>query len=75
MVTEKAERFRYCPFDSMLGQFRGFVRCDCLEFDVDTFQPVTKHIFVESRISWFHTADDLPRYQRYGGSDLVDSAD
>jgi hypothetical protein len=40
--------------------------------DPNAFPP-GKHIFVESRISWFHTADDLPRHQGYGGSGTVDS--
>jgi hypothetical protein len=28
--------------------------------------PPRRHIFVESRIPWFHTADDLPRSEGYG---------
>lgn len=40
--------------------------------DPDAFPP-RKYISVETRISWFHTADDLPRRQGYGGSDLDDS--
>lgn len=28
--------------------------------------PPRMHIFVESRIPWFHTEDDLPRYEGYG---------
>jgi hypothetical protein len=31
-----------------------------------TFPP-RKHIFVESRISWLQTADDLPIQHGYGG--------
>jgi hypothetical protein len=29
--------------------------------------PPLKHIFVESRITWFHTKDELPRERGYGG--------
>lgn len=28
--------------------------------------PPKMHIFAESRIPWFHTADELPRYEGYG---------
>ena len=38
MVTEKTECFRHSLFDSVLGKFGGFVRRNCPEFDVDTFQ-------------------------------------
>ncbi len=31
----------------------------------DAFPP-RKHIFVESRISWFHTEDQLPHHRGYG---------
>ena len=34
--------------------------------DPEAFAP-RKHIFTESRISWFDTADELPRQTGYGG--------
>jgi hypothetical protein len=35
-------------------------------FDTPEAFPPRKHIFVESRIPWFHTADDLPENVGYG---------
>jgi hypothetical protein len=35
-------------------------------FDSPEAFPPRKHIFVESRVSWFHTADDLPENVGYG---------
>ena len=37
-------------------------------FDTPEAFPPRKHIFVESRIPWFHTADDLPENAGYGNS-------
>lgn len=35
-------------------------------FDAPEAFPPRKHIFVESRIPWFHTTDDLPEIVGYG---------
>lgn len=35
-------------------------------FDTPEAFPPRKHIFVESRIAWFHTRDELPRHVGYG---------
>jgi hypothetical protein len=35
-------------------------------FDTPEVFPPRKHIFVESRIPWFHTADELPQHVGYG---------
>jgi hypothetical protein len=44
------------------------VSVNTASFDDPNAYPPRKHIFVESRISWFHTADDLPRLLGYGGA-------
>ena len=49
-------------------KFPDEVSVNTASFDDPNAFPPRKHIFVESRISWFHTADDLPRDQGYGGS-------
>jgi hypothetical protein len=42
------------------------VSVNVASFDApDTFPP-RKHIFVESRIAWFHTQDPLPQHRGYG---------
>jgi hypothetical protein len=41
-------------------------------FDDPNAFPPRKHIFSESRVSWFHTADALPRFRGYD-DDPVDS--
>jgi len=38
------------------------VSVNTASFDTPEAFPPRKHIYVESRISWFHTADDLPRH-------------
>jgi hypothetical protein len=48
------------------------VSVNTASFDDPNAFPPRKHIFVESRISWFHTADDLPRLQGYGGAGPTD---
>jgi hypothetical protein len=35
-------------------------------FDTPEAFPPRKHIFVESRIAWFHTRDELPEHVGYG---------
>jgi hypothetical protein len=63
----------FCP---TCGSYMVFVSADspaevsvntaCL--DTPEAFPPRKHIFTESRIPWFQTADDLPKHQGYGGS-------
>jgi hypothetical protein len=38
------------------------VSINTASFDTPEIFPPRKHIYTESRISWFHTADDLPRH-------------
>jgi hypothetical protein len=42
------------------------VSVNTASFDDPGAFPPRKHIFVENRISWFQTADDLPCHQDYG---------
>lgn len=51
------------------------VSVNAASFDNPNAFPPHKHIFVESRISWFHPADDLPRHRGYGGSGQAESDD
>jgi hypothetical protein len=41
------------------------VSINTASFDEPDAFPPRKHIFAESRIKWFHTADQLPRFQGY----------
>jgi hypothetical protein len=38
------------------------VSVNTASFDTPENFPPRKHIYTQSRISWFHTADDLPRH-------------
>ncbi len=42
------------------------VSVNAASFDAPDAFPPRKHIFIESRISWFHTQDQLPRHRGYG---------
>ena len=42
------------------------VSVNTASFDNPEVFPPRKHIFVESRIPWFHTADELPENVGYG---------
>jgi hypothetical protein len=42
------------------------VSVNTASFDTPEAFPPRKHIFVESRIPWFHTADELPQNVGYG---------
>jgi hypothetical protein len=61
-------------FCANCGSYMVFTREDCpAEVSVNTASlddpgacPPRMHIFTESRIPWFHTADDLPRHAGYG---------
>ena len=46
--------------------FPGEVSVNTASFDDPVAFPPRKHIFVESRIPWFHAATDLPSYEGYG---------
>lgn len=54
----------YLVFRSM--RFPDEVSVNTASFDDPNAFPPRKHIFVESQISWFCTADDLPRDPGYG---------
>jgi hypothetical protein len=54
-------------------RFPNEVSVNTASFDDPNVFPPRKHIFVESRISWFHTADDLPRDRGHGGSVPADA--
>ena len=41
------------------------VSVNTASFDNPGAYPPKKHIYTESRISWFHTDDDLPRHPGY----------
>jgi hypothetical protein len=56
-------------------KFPAEVSVNIASFDDPNAFPPRKHIFVESRIPWFHTADDLPRHQGYGENGLANSGD
>lgn len=68
--SARARRF----FCSNCGSYMVFatedspaeVSVNTASFDDPSVFPPKMHIFVESRISWFNTADDLPRYEGYG---------
>jgi hypothetical protein len=53
----------YLVFTS--SKFPNEVSVNTASFDDPNAFPPRKHIFEESRISSFHTADDLPRDQGY----------
>lgn len=53
----------YLVFTSNL--FPGEVSVNTASFDDPNAFPPRKHIFSESRIKWFHTADELPRFRGY----------
>ena len=55
----------YLAFRS--AKFPDEMSVNTASFDDPNAFPPRKHIFVESRISWFRTADDLPRDHAYGG--------
>ena len=61
----------YLVFTS--SKFPGEVSVNTATFDDPDAFPPRRHIFVGSRISWFRTADDLPRHRGYGESGAVDS--
>ena len=44
------------------------VSVNTASFDNPEAFPPRKHIFVESRIPWFHTADELPENVGYGAA-------
>lgn len=54
-------------------KFPAEVSVNTASFDEPKAFPPRKHIFVESRISWFQTADNLPHHQGYGESGAHDS--
>jgi hypothetical protein len=56
-------------------KFPTEVSVNTASFDDPNAFPPRKHIFVESRISWFQAADNLPRRQGYGESGALDSND
>jgi hypothetical protein len=43
------------------------ISANTASFDNPEAFPPRKHIFIESRISWFHTDDGLPEKVGYGG--------
>jgi len=49
------------------------VSVNTASFDSPADFPPRKHIFVESQIPWFRTADGLPEHRGYGGSAAPDS--
>ena len=60
-------------FCAECGSYLVFRQEDSAEVSVNTASlddpqsfPPRMHIFVESRISWFHTDDDLPQHVGYG---------
>lgn len=55
--------------------FPGEVSVNTASFDAPEAFPPRKHIFVESRIPWFQTADDLPRHVGYAASGSAHSDD
>ena len=55
------------------ADFPGEVSVNSASFDAPEAFPPRKHIFVESRISWFKTADKLPTHRGYGESRPVSS--
>jgi hypothetical protein len=46
--------------------FPSEISVNTASFDDPEAFPPRKHIFETSRISWFHTRDDLPSYEEYG---------
>jgi hypothetical protein len=50
------------------SEFPNEVSINTASFDGPDAFPPRKHIFSESRIKWFHIADQLPRFQGYQGS-------
>jgi hypothetical protein len=44
----------------------GEISVNTASFDTPEAFPPRKHIFVESRLPWFHTADELPENVGYG---------
>lgn len=56
-------------------RFPTEVSVNTASFDDPNVFPPRKHIFVESRISWFQATDNLPQHQGYGGAGTVDSDD
>lgn len=55
--------------------FPGEVSVNTASFDDPAAFPPGRHIFAESRIPWFHVADDLPRYDGYGPLQHVNPGD
>jgi hypothetical protein len=47
------------------SEFPNEVSINTASFDEPDAFPPQKHIFSESRIKWFHIADQLPRFQGY----------
>jgi len=54
-------------------KFPDEVSVNTASFDNTNAFPPRRHLFVESQISWFRTADDLPREHGYGGLVPTDS--
>jgi hypothetical protein len=48
------------------ADYPGEVSINTASFDAPEAFPPRKHIFAESRIAWFETADHLPRHRGYG---------
>jgi hypothetical protein len=47
-------------------EFPAEVSVNTASFDTPDAFPPRKHIFTGTRVSWFHTDDDLPSYPDYG---------
>jgi hypothetical protein len=73
-ATYKSSSRARRSFCANCGSYMVFTTEECpTEVSVNTaslddpdFCPPRMHIFVESRIPWFRTDDDLPRYEGYG---------
>jgi hypothetical protein len=50
----------------MSSELPAEISVNTASFDDPSAFPPRKHIFAESRISWFQTADDLPIHRGYG---------
>jgi hypothetical protein len=67
--TQASRRFcascgSYLVFAS--AQSPGEISVNTASFDSPEAFPPRKHIFVESRLPWFRTADNLPEHVGYG---------
>ena len=68
--SAKATR-SFCPTCGSYLMFSSIespheISLNVASFDTPEAFPPRKHIFVESRIAWFHTRDELPRHVGYG---------